>query len=203
MLFHLPLKFSKLNHFGILKLKGVAISDDVNPTFILKQIVTNGSLTDIIQNEKENKAHPDWNLTKKIITLYGVAKAMAYLHSNNIIHHNLCPNNIFFDANFYPYITNFEAFIDSDDDPSFYKISNLDENCIAPEIIKNNKADEKTDAYSFAIIMYYIFAQKYPFSELNSLIIRYSVLLSTILLMILSKSNLERTSCAFAEKPAK
>lgn len=45
--------------------------------------------------------------TNKTIITYGIAQSMHFIHSNNIFFHNLTPDNIFLDNNYYPYLTNF------------------------------------------------------------------------------------------------
>lgn len=47
------------------------------------------------------------NPTKKTIIAYGIAKSMNFIHSQQIFFHNLTPDNIFLDSNYYPYLSNF------------------------------------------------------------------------------------------------
>lgn len=57
----------------------------------------NQSLNDLLNVERNETHIGEWNDTKKLINIYGIASGMAYLHSNNVIHRNLSPESIFLD----------------------------------------------------------------------------------------------------------
>ena len=74
---------------------------------IITEYASNGSLDRIIELERLNMAIPEWDDTKKLINLYGIAMGMSYLHSKHIIHRDLKPANIFLDDHLYPKIGDF------------------------------------------------------------------------------------------------
>lgn len=93
-----------VNHPAILQFKGISYKNFKNKSFptILTEYLPNGSLSDILTE------HPkEWDDTQKLITLYGIASGMSYLHSNNILHRDLKPGNILEDENYYPKIADF------------------------------------------------------------------------------------------------
>ena len=48
-----------------------------------------------------------WNDTLKLIEIYGVAKTMPFLHSNNILHRDLEPQNVLLDEYLFPKLGDF------------------------------------------------------------------------------------------------
>ena len=51
---------------------------------IVTEYATNGPLSLILENERNNENIPGWDDTKKLINIYGIASGMSYLHSQGI-----------------------------------------------------------------------------------------------------------------------
>ena len=113
--------------------------------------MANRSLFDILEIEREGIEIPFWDDTMKLICIYGIASAMSYLHSRNILHCDLKPNNILLDDFLFPKICDFSKSI---------KITRTfttdDLQYMSPELFMDFKYTKKSDVYSFAIICYYI-----------------------------------------------
>ena len=96
------------------------------------------SLFDILENERKGEKNDDWNDTKKLINIYGIASGMSYLHSNNIIHFNLNPKSILVDNQFHTKIANidFHTNIENSKSISSCSINGLNDSPIylAPEV---------------------------------------------------------------------
>lgn len=82
---------SKLNHPSILKFICYSPINfkKKNKPVIITEFASNGSLKDLISAEREKINNPNWNDTRKLIVIYGIASAMSYLHSHNILHRDL------------------------------------------------------------------------------------------------------------------
>lgn len=100
-------KISSITHPSIIKCIGYSLTDfngESNPVIFLK-LMTNGSLENVINQIKKGQPPTNWNDTKVLINIYGIAVAMSHLHSCGIIHRDLKPGNILEDENFYPKVS--------------------------------------------------------------------------------------------------
>ena len=59
----------------------------------------------IVGRMLEEKNKPDFSQEEKI---YGITSAISYLHSDNVVHWNLNPTNIYETEKLYPLLGNFE-----------------------------------------------------------------------------------------------
>lgn len=152
-----------LNHPFVVKLVGFtgiptdSSSNDFKSVF---EFVPNGSLNDVIKQVEKQKA-PEWyDGTAKTKIAYGIAVAMAYVHSMHVIHRDLKPENVLLDEERNPVI----------DDFGFAKFIELDAIntsgigtpvFMAPEILsEDNTYDYKVDVFSYSIILYNLLTSK-------------------------------------------
>lgn len=108
LLFHTEIEImDKVNHPTALKLygHGPVNFNKKRLTFILE--LTKIDLDTILELERESNAPDGWYLTPKLIVIYGIASAMKYLHSLNIIHCDLKPANILLDEYLFPKVGDF------------------------------------------------------------------------------------------------
>lgn len=89
---------------------------------------------------------------------------MSYLHAHNIIHGNLKPENILFDTNLNPKITDF-GFSNFNYQDSILKSSNEKLIYTPPEIFSDLKFTKESDVYSFSMIVYEILTTERPFKN--------------------------------------
>lgn len=165
-------KISKVNHSSILKFIGLSPTNfhgEPNPV-IVTEMLPDISLNKILKYEKLKKPIKEWNLTKKLIVIYGIASGMKCLHSNNILHRNLKVENIYLDKSFHPKIADYGLL-------SHLLITNsiamqssttfLYEgvNC-TPEFLK--EYTKASDVYLFALLIYEIFTFESQFDYISN-----------------------------------
>ena len=152
-------ELSKLNHPAILKYVGISPIDfnkNPVPTIIIENALTL-TLYELIQY---NKSKHIFNNTLKLMIVYGIASAMSYLHSHNIIHENLQSLNIVFSNFFLPKITNYSISKFTTKQNGF-SIKNHT-SFIAPETVKKLELTKSSNVYSFGITIYEIFTNDLP-----------------------------------------
>jgi serine/threonine protein kinase len=87
------------SHPAIIQLKGclVMTRQSIRPAILL-DYMESGNLEEFMKT-------PQWNDTTRMITLIGVASALAYAHAKKVILHDLKPRHILFDQDGHPKLT--------------------------------------------------------------------------------------------------
>ena len=163
---------AQLNHPSVLKFIGYSpINFNQNPKpVIITEYASNGSLSSIIKLERQGLSPPQWDDTKKLINIFGIASAMSYLHSHNIIHRDLKPENILEDDYLFPKICDFglskiyhsnkESM--STESQAGYKGTPI---YIPPETWSREEYSTAGDVYAFALIVYELMTLDEPFKK--------------------------------------
>lgn len=157
---------SKLNHPSVLKFiffSPTNFKHKPKPV-IITEYAPNGTLKNFIELSQSNIYN--WDDTRKLITVYGIASAMSYLHSHDIIHRDLKPENILMDDFLFPKIADF----------GLSKINTIEkvdsiiksaDGCIkgtpsymASEIWFRVEYSKASDVYTFGLILFEIYTQK-------------------------------------------
>lgn len=146
---------------------------NVSKPVIITEFVPNGLLDNFIEMERNGIGHQDWDDTKKLINIFGIASGIKYLHDHDIIHRDLKPANILIDEMLYPKIADFglskkipgEKHETNDKiDSSGFKGTYA---YCAPEIIQRNEYSFKSDVYAFGIMVYEILTSKIHYEGFN------------------------------------
>ena len=174
--------FSGMDHPAILKFVGYSPVDFNNDKYpaIITEYMKKSSLEEIIELENASRSLDEWNFfTKKLITIYGIASGMQYLHSHDIVHRDLKPSNILMDDDLHPKIADFglakiisskrqrhESQVQIKGTISF----------LAPEIINSVTYTKPSDVYSFAFIVYQILTSEDFYKGMNPFSVQEKVL---------------------------
>ncbi|OWM76293.1 inactive leucine-rich repeat receptor-like protein kinase CORYNE isoform X2 [Punica granatum] len=116
-----------------------------------------GSLEDVMNRVRENQLELDWDARLRIAV--GVIKGLQYLHFTckpQILHLNLKPTNVMLDREFKPRLADcglVKLMPDLDKIKSKYS---------APEIFRNSRCTDKSDIFSFGMILGFLLTGRDP-----------------------------------------
>ena len=121
---------------------------------VITEYVSNGTLENMLEKLSLAQTPPEWNGTKRYISLLGIALGMKYLHSKNIIHRDLKPSNILLDDNYLPRIADFGLSKITEEQLAQFRMNTYAGTpfYMAPEILSGQPYTYKVDIFSFSII---------------------------------------------------
>lgn len=160
---------STLQHFAIVPFVGITTSPHL---CIITQFMSGGSLYSRIHAKGDNDKLSGTKLT--IIAL-GIAYGMEYLHQQNIIHGDLKSLNVLLDADDYPKICDFGTTI-TKGSPKIDSKAIGTSQWMAPEVFESCNPDEKSDVYSYGIILWEMLIGDVPYRGLKDVQVAVSVL---------------------------
>lgn len=146
------------SHQNVISLKGVCL----DPPCIITEYCPNGSLHHFLCRE----TYTDLSWGARVKLAAGIARGMLFLHSQEmpIIHQDLRCSNIVLKEDFTPVITDLGMATNGPTEPR----DDLNPMYQSPEVIlRREKACQKSDVYSFSILMWAILTGKIPWQGLN------------------------------------
>ncbi|XP_056167628.1 G-type lectin S-receptor-like serine/threonine-protein kinase SD2-5 [Syzygium oleosum] len=142
-----------IHHVHLVKLKGFCAEGAHR--LLVYEFMGKGSLDKWICKNSEASKILDWN-TRFNIAL-GTAKGLAYLHEEcevKIVHCDIKPENVLLDDNFVAKVSDFGlAKLMSREESRVYTILRGTRGYLAPEWIRNNPISEKSDVYSYGLML--------------------------------------------------
>ncbi|WJX85480.1 Receptor-like cytosolic serine/threonine-protein kinase rbk2 [Trifolium repens] len=140
-----------LNHPNTAKLIGCGVEGEMHLVFQLSPL---GSLDTLLHGFNKNRL--DWSKRYKIIV--GIADGLLYLHENcrrRIIHRDIKAGNILLTENFEPQICDFGLAKWLPEQCSHHNVQKSEGTFgyFAPEYLLHGIVDEKTDVYSFGVLL--------------------------------------------------
>ncbi|GFP91066.1 LRR receptor-like serine/threonine-protein kinase rch1 [Phtheirospermum japonicum] len=151
-----------IRHKNIVKFLGCCWNR--NTRLLMYEYMPNGSLGSIL-HEKNGPGCLDWDVRYRIIL--GAAQGLAYLHHDcvpPIVHRDIKANNILIGLDFEAYIADF-GLAKLVDDGDFARSSNTvagSYGYIAPEYGYMMKITEKSDVYSYGVVVLEVLTGKQP-----------------------------------------
>ncbi|KAJ3681352.1 hypothetical protein LUZ60_015841 [Juncus effusus] len=154
----------RLRHPNILLFMGAVTSPQ--RLCIVTEYLPRGCLLRLLQ---KNNIRLDWR--RRIHMALDIARGLNYLHhySPPIVHRDLKSSNLLVDKNWTVKVADFglsrlkrQSFLTT-------KSGNGTPQWMAPEVLRNEPSDEKSDVYSYGVILWELVTQKIPWENLNSI----------------------------------
>ncbi|KAK4493241.1 hypothetical protein RD792_017891 [Penstemon davidsonii] len=151
----------KLRHRNIVRLLGYLHNE--KDVMMLYEYMPNGSLGEALHGKQGGKMLVDW--VSRYNVALGVAQGLAYLHHDchpSIIHRDVKSNNILLDSDFEARIADFglaRTMLHKNETVSMVAGSY---GYIAPEYGYTLKVDEKSDIYSYGVVLMELLTGKTP-----------------------------------------
>eukprot|EP01125_Pyxidicula_operculata_P013453 TRINITY_DN4467_c0_g1_i1.p1 TRINITY_DN4467_c0_g1~~TRINITY_DN4467_c0_g1_i1.p1 ORF type:complete len:564 (+),score=136.35 TRINITY_DN4467_c0_g1_i1:56-1747(+) len=151
---------SKLHHPNILLLCGACIQPKI---CYITEYMSQGSLRDVLSKKKKL----EWRM--KLNIALETARAMKYLHGLDppVLHHDLKSLNILLDENSHVKVADFG--LSTLKEPDGENVVGLSLNWAAPEVVSGDRYTEKSDIYSFGMVLWELLTHKVPYEGKNSL----------------------------------
>ncbi|CAL4938680.1 unnamed protein product [Urochloa decumbens] len=148
-----------VKHRYLVNLRGYCNSP--SSKLLIYDYLQGGSLDEVLHEKSEQL---DWDARINIIL--GAAKGLSYLHhdcSPRIIHRDIKSSNILLDGNFDARVSDFGlAKLLEDEESHITTIVAGTFGYLAPEYMQSGRATEKTDVYSFGVLVLEILSGKRP-----------------------------------------
>ena len=157
-----------INHPACLSLIGYDIQpeDQSHGPIIITPYMKCGTLADRIElcfSDDDYLLTP----TQQTIIIYGIARALAYLHQRNILHRDLKPSNVFLNDNLEPIVSDFGLSRSWIPDSDFILTPSVGTPFyIAPEVSTGHYT-EKVDVFSFGMLLPQIFTNEKHLDDEN------------------------------------
>ncbi|XP_015085019.1 LRR receptor-like serine/threonine-protein kinase FEI 2 isoform X1 [Solanum pennellii] len=148
-----------IKHRYLVNLRGYCNS----PTskLLIYDFLSGGSLDEVLHERSEQL---DWGA--RLTVIMGAAKGLAYLHhdcSPRVIHRDIKSSNILLDGNFEARVSDFGlAKLLGDEESHITTIVAGTFGYLAPEYMQSGRATEKTDVYSFGVLVLEVISGKRP-----------------------------------------
>ncbi|XP_038679098.1 serine/threonine-protein kinase PAK 3 isoform X2 [Tripterygium wilfordii] len=153
-----------LRHPNVLLFMGAVCSEQ--RLAIVTEFLPRGSLFRTLH--KNNQA---LDMRRRLRMALDVARGMNYLHHRNppIIHRDLKSSNLLVDKNWNVKVGDFGLSKWMDATFLTTKSGNGTPQWMAPEVLQNEPSNEKSDVFSFGVILWELMTNKIPWSGLNAL----------------------------------
>ena len=145
-----------LEHPAIVPVYDVG-DDDGQPYFVMRYM-TGGSLSNAIENDR-------FSLQDTARIVEKIAQGLAYSHKKGIVHRDLKPDNILFDSNGDPFISDFGVAKLTEASGGLTGSGVIGTPAyMSPEQAQGNDIDGRSDVYGLGVIVYQMLSGQQPYS---------------------------------------
>ncbi|KAI3913497.1 hypothetical protein MKW98_003976 [Papaver atlanticum] len=134
---------------------------------IVTEFLPRGSLFQLLRRHTTTTL--DWR--RRVLMALDIARGMNYLHRHNplIVHRDLKSSNLLVDKTWRVKVGDFGLSRLKHATYLTTSTGNGTPQWMAPEVIRNEPADEKSDVFSFGVVLWELSTLKIPWSDLNSM----------------------------------
>ncbi|KAH8407942.1 hypothetical protein KR222_004181 [Zaprionus bogoriensis] len=154
-------QLSRANHINIVFLHGITIQQDIH--YLMMEYIDGGTLSKLLHVSTQ-----PYTLTHGLNWGLQVARAVAYLHSRDIIHRDVKPLNMLLAEERtcvklcdFGFVREMATTMTGNRGTAPY---------MAPEVFNGQKYTEKCDVFSWGITMWEILSRRIPYSDVMNLI---------------------------------
>ncbi|XP_043718271.1 probable serine/threonine-protein kinase DDB_G0282963 isoform X2 [Telopea speciosissima] len=154
----------RLRHPNVLLFMGAVYSPE--RLAIVTEFLPRGSLFKTLQRNNLSL-----DMRRRLRMALDVARGMNYLHNRNppIVHRDLKSSNLLVDKNWTVKVGDFGLSKLKDATFLTAKSGGGTPQWMAPEVLRNEPSDEKSDVFSFGVILWELMTESIPWAHLNSL----------------------------------
>lgn len=161
--------FGSLNHFAVLPFVGVCLQ---SPYYIITEFMSGGCLFNRLHSKSDTKLDP----TKRTIIALGCAYALEYIHKNNLLHRDIKSLNVLLDADDFPKLCDFGMSRTIAENKELMTGGVGTAQWMAPEILNSEPYDEKSDVYSYGILLWELLTADIPFRGMKDVQVAMAVI---------------------------
>ena len=163
---------ASLEHPAIVPVYDVG-EDDGRPFFVMRYM-SGGSLAAMIKRE-------GLSLQDAAIIIESLASALDHAHSKGIIHRDIKPDNVLFDAGNHPYLTDFgmAKFAETAVSATGRDVMGTPA-YISPEQAQGENVDHRADIYGMGVMLYEMLTGKRPYAGDTGVVWPFSILTDPI-----------------------
>ncbi|KAH7286118.1 hypothetical protein KP509_33G059100 [Ceratopteris richardii] len=151
-----------LRHRNLVNLRGYCNASTVN--YLIYDFLPNGNLETLLHARRAGVAPLTWAERLKIG--YGTARGLSYLHNDccpKIVHRDIKSSNILLDKNLEAHLADFglAKLVEGTDEPATTVLAGTF-GYLAPEYMQSGLASEKTDIYSYGVLLLELISGRRP-----------------------------------------
>lgn len=148
---------ASLEHPAIVPVYDVGGEDDHQPFFVMRYM-SGGSLAEMIKKGT-------FSLRDAALVIERLAAALDHAHSKGVIHRDIKPDNVLFDASNNPYLSDFGVATFAETlDPQTREVIGTPA-YISPEQALGEEVDHRADIYGLGAMLYEMLTGERPFGE--------------------------------------